>query len=33
VNDPMGEESYECGECNGAFEVDWREGQVRYDAR
>ena len=31
VNDPMGEESYQCTECSGAFEVDWGEGQVRYD--
>jgi DNA-directed RNA polymerase subunit RPC12/RpoP len=33
VNDPMGEESYQCGECSGAFEVDWAEGQVSYDAQ
>ncbi len=31
VNDPMGEESYQCSECSGAFEVDWGEGQVRYN--
>jgi DNA-directed RNA polymerase subunit RPC12/RpoP len=32
VNDPMGEESYQCRQCSGVFEVDWVEGQVRYDA-
>jgi hypothetical protein len=31
VTDPMGEESYQCCECSGAFEIDWGEGQVRYD--
>ena len=33
VNEPFGEESYQCSECSGAFEVDWGEGQVRYDAQ
>ena len=33
VNDPMAQESYQCTECSGAFEVDWGEGQVRYDAQ
>ena len=28
VNDPMGEESYQ---CSAAFEVDWGEWRVRYD--
>jgi DNA-directed RNA polymerase subunit RPC12/RpoP len=32
VNDPMGEEVYQCGECTGTFEVNWGEGQVRYQA-
>jgi hypothetical protein len=32
VNDPMGEEVYQCGECVGTFEVNWSEGQVRYQA-
>ena len=32
VNDPMGLESYQCSECNGSFEVDWGEGQLRYQA-
>ena len=31
VNDPMGEESYQCCECEGTFEVDWGEGVVRYE--
>jgi len=30
VNDPMGEEVYQCSECAGTFEVDWGEGVVRY---
>ena len=30
VNDPMGEESYQCRQCSGAFEVDRGEGRVRY---
>ena len=30
VKDPMGEESYQCSECSGAFEVDWGEGLIRY---
>jgi DNA-directed RNA polymerase subunit RPC12/RpoP len=30
VNDPMGQESYQCSECDGTFEVDWGEGQVRF---
>ena len=33
MNDPMGEESYQCSECSGASDVDWGEGQVRYDAQ
>ena len=32
VNDPMGEEVYQCAECAGTFEVNWGEGQVRYQA-
>ncbi|MEO2047809.1 MAG: hypothetical protein ABGX16_14700, partial [Pirellulales bacterium] len=33
VDDPMGEESYqccECCECGGAFKVDWGEATVPY---
>ena len=30
VNDPMGEEVYQCGESASTFEVNWGEGQVRY---
>ncbi len=26
VDDPMGEESYQCCECGGEFDVDWGEG-------
>jgi len=33
VNEPFGEESYQCRECSGAFEVDWGEGQVRYSSQ
>ncbi len=29
VNDPMGEESYQCCEFSGGFDVDWGEGVVR----
>ena len=32
VSDPMGEEVYQCCECSGTFEVNWGEGQVRYQA-
>ena len=32
VNDPMGDQSYQCSECSGAFEVDWRDGTVTYNA-
>jgi len=31
VDDPMGEESYQCCECGGTFDVDWGEGVVRFD--
>ncbi len=31
VDDPLGEESYQCCNCSGVFEVDWGEGQTRYD--
>ena len=24
VDDPIGEESYQCSECGGAFDVNWR---------
>jgi len=26
VDDPMGDQSYQCSECSGAFNVDWGEG-------
>ena len=29
VNDPMGDELYQCCQCGGTFEADWGEGQVR----
>ena len=29
VDDPMGEESYQCCECGGGFDVDWGSGEVR----
>ncbi len=32
VEDPMGQQDYQCAECNGTFEVNWGEGQVRYQA-
>ena len=28
VDDPMGEESFQCCECGGNFDVDWGEGTV-----
>jgi DNA-directed RNA polymerase subunit RPC12/RpoP len=33
VNDPMGEESYQCCQCAGTFEANWGEGVVRYQQR
>ncbi len=30
VDDPMGEESYQCRQCSGAFEVDWGERKVSW---
>ena len=30
VNDPMGEESYQCCECNGVFDADWGEGTISH---
>ena len=33
VNDPMGEESYQCSQCAGMFEVNWGDGVVRYQQR
>jgi len=30
VDDPMGEESYQCCDCGGSFDVDWGQGQVSY---
>ena len=26
----MGQESYQCCECGGGFDVDWGEGVVRF---
>jgi len=31
VNDPMGEQSYQCGECSGEFSVDWVEQKVTWE--
>ena len=31
VDDPMGEQSYQCGECNGEFSVDWVEQKVTWE--
>ena len=28
VNDPTGEESYQCCKCQGGFVVDWASGRV-----
>lgn len=30
VDDPTGAESYQCGECGGAFDVDWGEGTLSF---
>ncbi|MEC7564351.1 MAG: zf-TFIIB domain-containing protein [Planctomycetota bacterium] len=30
VDDPMGEEIYQCPSCAGTFEADWGQGVVRY---
>jgi len=30
VNEPFGEESYQCSECSSAFDVAWGEGQIKY---
>ena len=30
VSDPMGDEAYQCCECDGSFEVDWGAGELRY---
>ena len=32
VNDPMGEESYQCCQCGGAFDVDWGTRVVTFHA-
>ncbi len=31
VDDPMGQESFQCCECGGGFDVDWGEGVVRFE--
>ena len=31
VNEPCGQESYQCSECSGAFEVDWVEQKVTWE--
>jgi hypothetical protein len=28
VDDPMGQEAYECSACSGSFVVDWECGRV-----
>jgi hypothetical protein len=30
VDDPMGEEVYQCCKCTGTFVVDWGTEQIRY---
>jgi DNA-directed RNA polymerase subunit RPC12/RpoP len=30
VDDPMGEESYQCCECGGVFDADWGEGTISH---
>ena len=30
ANQGMGEESYQCFECGGGFDVDWGEGTISY---
>ena len=30
VNDPMGEESYQCCKCSGVFDADWGKGTISY---
>ena len=30
VNDPMGEESYQCCKCGGVFDADWGEGTISH---
>ena len=31
VDDPMGEESFQCCECGGGFDVDWGEGVMKLE--
>jgi len=31
VDDPMGDQSYQCGECNGEFSVDWAEQKLTWE--
>ena len=33
VNDPMGQDTFQCCECGGDFDVDWGEGVVRFEPR
>jgi DNA-directed RNA polymerase subunit RPC12/RpoP len=30
VNDPMGQESYQCCQCGGDFDVDWGAGKISW---
>jgi hypothetical protein len=30
VEDPIGQDSYQCRECGGKFDVDWGKGVVKY---
>ena len=32
VDDPMGQDTFQCCECGGGFDVDWGEGVVRFEA-
>ena len=33
VDDPMGEQSYQCCECGGGFDVDWGEETMSFVPR
>ena len=31
VDDPMGEDTFQCCDCGGEFDVNWVEGVVRFE--
>ena len=31
VDDPMGQDTFQCSECGGNFDVDWGEGTIHYN--